>query len=225
MKTATLQVKIVLIVLLCIVVASLFHVWFGSRGYNGNQSHNFHIIISSTGLWQQASDKTFNQTSLPPTSSDALFHDDKSLPPISSDALFHDGKSLPPTSSDAVVHDGKSLPPTSSDALVRAVYYDDRSRGGHNKMAVFLIALRPVIFNSKLVTGCGIGNEVSTNFRLRDLEENRLMRNWLYSKNPHFAYEEFVIDCYDIHNMKNGSKAFMYTLQKCEQLTSLFSCF
>ena len=165
MKTTTLHVKIVVIVLLCIVVASLFHVWFGSRGYNGNQSHNnFHIIISSVGPWQQASDKAFNQA---------------------------------------------SLPPTSSDALVRAVYYDDRSRGGHNKMAVFLIALRPVIFNSKLVTGCGIGNEVSTNFRLRDLEENRLMRNWLYSRKPHFAYEEFIIDCYDIHNMKNGSKAFI----------------
>ena len=51
---------------------------------------------------------------------------------------------------------------------------------------------------------------MSTKFRLRELEENRLMHNWIYVQNrkPHFAYEEFIIECYDIH-MSNGSKAFI----------------
>ena len=165
MKTTTVQVKIVIVVVLFIVVASVFHVWFGNGHYSDDTSRNFHIV-SSVGAWQQPSGEKLNVLSF---------------------ALI------------------------SNDALVRAVYYDDRPRSGHKKIAVFLVALKAVVFTSKLVTGCGIGSEVSTKFRLRELEENRLMRNWIYVqlKKPHYAYEEFIIECYGIQNMVNGSRAFI----------------
>lgn len=166
MKTTTLQVKIVAIVVLFIVIAAVFHVGFRNIGYSGSQSPNFHILTESTGPWQQQQLDASNKS---------------------------------------------TLPPLSNDALVRAVYFDDRLRSGHKKIGVFLVALKEVIFTSNLVTGCGVGKEVSTKFRLRALEENRLMHNWVYviQKLPHFAYEEFIIECYDLQHMTNGSEAFI----------------
>ena len=101
--------------------------------------------------------------------------------------------------------------PTSDDVIVRSVYFDDRPRSGHNKIGVFLVAMKESIFDSKLLTGCGIGNEVSSNFRIHSLEENRLMREWLYVHDgrPHFLYEEYIVECYDIP-MVNGSIAFIF---------------
>ena len=165
MKTTTLQVKIVMIVVVFIVIAAVFHVGFRSTGYNENHSRNFHILTESAGPWQQQLVDANNLT----------------------------------------------LPPISNDALVRAVYFDNRPRNGHKKIGVFLVALREVVFTSNLVTACGVGKEMSTNFRLRALEENRLMHNWVYviKKSPHFAYEEFIIECYDLLHMSNGSKAFI----------------
>ena len=104
-----------------------------------------------------------------------------------------------------------ALPPLSNDALVRTVYFDDRYRNGHKNIAVFLVALREIIFTSNLVTGCGIGKELSTNFRVLELEESRITHDWLYikEKKPHFPYEEYIIECYDLQHMTNSSEAFI----------------
>ena len=98
----------------------------------------------------------------------------------------------------------------SDDAILRAVYFDDRARNGHDKIGVFLVELKEAIFTSNLITGCGVGNKLSSKFKLRELQENRLMHNWIYVqlKKPHFAYEEFILECYDIP-MTNGSNAFI----------------
>ena len=106
-------------------------------------------------------------------------------------------------------HNGPSQP-ISDGVIVRSVYFDDRPRNGHNKVGVFLVAMKESIFDSKLLTGCGVGSEVSSNFRIRSLEENRLMREWLYIHDgrPHFLYEEYIVECYDIP-MANGSNAFI----------------
>ena len=100
--------------------------------------------------------------------------------------------------------------PISDDVIVRSAYFDDRPRNGHDQVGVFLVAMKELIFDSNLLTGCGVGSEVSTNFKIRSLEEDRLMREWLYVHDgkPHFLYEEYIVECYDIP-MANGSIAFV----------------
>ena len=100
--------------------------------------------------------------------------------------------------------------PLSKDVIIRSAYLDDRPRNGHDKIGVFLVAVKQLIIESKLITGCGVGEEVSSNFKVRFLEENRLMHEWLYvhSRLPHFAYEEYILECYDVP-MTNRSKAFV----------------
>ena len=102
------------------------------------------------------------------------------------------------------------LPPTSNDVIVRSVYFDDRARNGHDKIGVFLVAMRESIFDSKSLIGCGVGKKVSSNFRIVSLEENRLMHKWLYvhKGQPHFPYEEYILECYDLP-MTNNSNAYV----------------
>ena len=98
-----------------------------------------------------------------------------------------------------------------SDMIVRSVYFDNRTRNGHDRIGVFLVAIRVSIVQSKLVVACGVGRDVSINFIIRDLEENRLMRQWIYVKKklPQFRYEEFILECYTV-SMTNGSDAFVF---------------
>ena len=101
--------------------------------------------------------------------------------------------------------------PSSNDLIVRSVYFDNRARNGHDdEIGVFLVAVKEFIIDLKLIVGCGVGKEISSNFIVRSLEENRLMREWVYVKKrlPHFLYEEYILECYNIP-MMNGSKAFV----------------
>ena len=100
--------------------------------------------------------------------------------------------------------------PLSKDVILRSAYFDDRPRNGHDIIGVFLVAVKQLIIDSKLITGCGVGEEVSSNFKIQCLEENRLMHAWLYVQEgrPHFAYEEYILECYDVP-MTNGSNAFV----------------
>ena len=105
---------------------------------------------------------------------------------------------------------GSMLTSNESDVIVRSVYFDDRPRNGHNEIGVFLMAVKESIIDSKLIIGCGVGEEVSSNFMIRSLEENRLMHEWFYEHQhlPHFLYEEYILECYNIL-MTSGSKAFI----------------
>ena len=98
----------------------------------------------------------------------------------------------------------------SNGVIVRSVYFDDRPRNGHDEIGVFLVAVKQSIIDSRSIIGCGVGDEVSSNFIIRSLEENRLMQKWVYVHNgsPHFLYEEYILECYNIP-MTSGRKAFV----------------
>jgi hypothetical protein len=100
--------------------------------------------------------------------------------------------------------------PISKDLVVRSVYFDDRVRNGHESILVFLVAIKRSIFDSKLIVGCGSGNQMSLNFTVRFTEEDHLMHNWLAkSKGPiPFPHEEFILECYDL-SVTNQTRAYV----------------
>ena len=75
---------------------------------------------------------------------------------------------------------------------------------------MFLIAVKRSIFDSKLIVGCGSGNQVSLNFIVRFTEEDYLMHRWLIKvKGPiPFPHEEFILECYDL-SVTNHSRAYV----------------
>ena len=101
--------------------------------------------------------------------------------------------------------------PISKDVIVHSVYYDDRLRDGHETIFVFLVDVNRTIFDSEWIVGCGVGNTIAKNFSIRLTAESFLMHTWLEPKKgpKPFLFEEFIVECYDIKKVENGSRAFV----------------
>lgn len=111
------------------------------------------------------------------------------------------------------VHDDKepvtSLPPLptfypSKDLFVRAVYFDDRPRDGHQNTSVFLVVCIRNITDNKLIIGCQVDGRQANKFSVKLIGETPLWR-YFYDKINH---EEVLVHCYDLP-AKNGSNGYI----------------
>ena len=98
--------------------------------------------------------------------------------------------------------------PISKDMVVRSAHYDDRERNGHKNMYVFMITANRTIIDSKWIVGCGVNDVVSSIFSVNFTEEGFDMKKWFQSDKP-FPYDEIFVECYDLPDVKSGSRAFI----------------
>ncbi len=93
----------------------------------------------------------------------------------------------------------------SKDLTVHTAYFDARPRDGHKNVTVLFINVHRDILDPGLIAGCGVDNQVASNFSVYSIFENKLMHWWLGPKPV--LYENQLILCYDMPSM-NGSRAF-----------------
>ena len=98
--------------------------------------------------------------------------------------------------------------PISKDMVVRSAHYEDRERNGHKNMYLFMITANRTIIDSKWIVGCGVNDIVTSNFSVNFTAEDFKMKKFLLSDKP-FPYEEILVECYDLPDVKSGSRAFI----------------
>ena len=52
------------------------------------------------------------------------------------------------------------------DIIIRAVYFDDRPRDGHNNVTVFLLEVQTDILKNNLIRGCGVDNLAAVSYKV-----------------------------------------------------------
>ena len=87
--------------------------------------------------------------------------------------------------------------------VVRRAYFDRRQRDGHSNAVVFLLEAERSV-NATSFSGCRVGSVVSTEFEFRIPKQY----DWAI-ENYHVTKNVALIDCYDIHNVKDGDPAFL----------------
>ena len=87
--------------------------------------------------------------------------------------------------------------------VVRRAYFDRRQRDGHSNAVVFLLEAERSV-NATSFSGCQVGSVVSTEFEFRIPKQY----DWAI-ENYHVTKNVALIDCYDIHNVKDGDPAFL----------------
>ena len=91
----------------------------------------------------------------------------------------------------------------SKNLVVRRAYFDRRQRDGHSNAVVFLLEAERSV-NATSFSGCRVGSVVSTEFEFRIPKQY----DWAI-ENYHVTKNLALIDCYDIHNVKDGDPAFL----------------
>ena len=103
----------------------------------------------------------------------------------------------------AIPHIESAMSTLSKTLVVRRAYFDSRHRDGHSNAVVFVLEAKRSV-NARIFSGCRVGSVVSTKFRFRIPEQH----DWaiIYM---HVTKHIALIDCYDIHNIKDGDPAFL----------------
>ena len=94
-------------------------------------------------------------------------------------------------------------PILSKNLVVRRAYFDSRHRDGHSNAVVFVLEAGRSV-NKKSFSGCRVGSAVSTKFKFRIPKQHV----WAV-ETKHVTKNIALIDCYDIHNVKDGDPAFL----------------
>ena len=98
----------------------------------------------------------------------------------------------------------------SKDLFVRAVYFDDRPRDGHQNTSVFLVVCIRNITDNNLIVGCQVDERKARKFSVKLIGETPLWRVFYNQIN----HEEVLVHCYDLP-VKNGSNGYiMYKMSK-----------
>ena len=87
--------------------------------------------------------------------------------------------------------------------VVRRAYFDYRKRDGHENAVVFVMEIKRSI-PSKMFTGCRVGGTKSSNVRFRYAKQEE----WAI-KNKHVTKNIALVDCYDVHGVKDGDPAYL----------------
>ena len=87
--------------------------------------------------------------------------------------------------------------------VVRRAYFDSRHRDEHSNAVVFVLEAKRSV-NARSFSGCRVGSVVSTKFRFRILKQH----DWAITY-MHVSKNIALIDCYNIHNVKDGDPAFL----------------
>ena len=90
----------------------------------------------------------------------------------------------------------------SKNVIVRALYYDDRQRDGHQDAVVFLVIAWKPITDNKWITGCQVGDHSAKNYRVNLIGETPKWRAYPYHNK--INHEEVLVDCFDVPDVRNG---------------------
>ena len=114
------------------------------------------------------------------------------------------------------VWEPSNLPDTSSapDLVVRSVYFDDRPRGGHKNVIVFLIEVRKTILTRGVIVGCEVGNLISTQVKVHRININGWVGEYVDEK-PFLSHTMALVDCYNLP-AQNGTSATLH----CKRIQS-----
>ena len=104
-------------------------------------------------------------------------------------------------------YDGASQNFSLEDIIVRSVYFDDRQRGGHMNISVFLIEVRISILKHNLIVGCAVGEHVNMNRKKFEVH-HLIQTGWVHHAHPELSHDTVFVNCFDMP-AKNGSRGFV----------------
>ena len=96
----------------------------------------------------------------------------------------------------------------SKSVIIRAVYYDDRPRDGHQNAAVFLVMVWKNITDNNWVTGCQVGEYSAMEYGVNVIGETPKWR--VYKSYNKIDHEEVLVDCFDIQDAHNGMDGYLF---------------
>ena len=95
-------------------------------------------------------------------------------------------------------YDGASLNFATKDLIVRAAYsyFDNRRRGSHRNIIVFLIEVRKSILKQNLITGCAVGDHWTRKFEV--LRQRPKITGWVHEHHPELSHDTVLVNCFNL---------------------------
>ena len=92
----------------------------------------------------------------------------------------------------------------SKELFIRAIYFDGRPRNKHKNSSVFLVVVKKVITDNKLILSCQVDKHIAKDFEVRLIGETPLWRPYY----PKINHDEAFIECFDLP-ARNGSMGYI----------------